>query len=231
MQLDVSRVQEPFHLKHDAAPFIDPPRRCPIHLRDKIGALTDQDTGDGHHPPTPAFSQAKYFTKLDAKAGYWSVKLAPTSQELTSFRSPFGRYCFTRLPFGLNVSQDLFQQHMDRILAQCEGVVGTINDLVVLGDTEEQEVQGVLNFFRIARQEGLKLNSSNCVQSSLITSPSLAAYTPTRESCQTRRRTRTSLTCRHLRTNQICSDSSACPRSSPLMCPTSPVKLLYYETC
>ena len=64
----------------------------------------------------PAFSQARYFTKLDAKAGYWSVKLAPASQELTTFRSPPGRYCFNRLPFVLSVSQDLFQQHMDRIL-------------------------------------------------------------------------------------------------------------------
>ena len=34
----------------------------------------------------------QYFTKL-AKAGYWSVKLAPSSQELTTFRTPFGRYC------------------------------------------------------------------------------------------------------------------------------------------
>ena len=39
---------------------------------------------------TPAFSKAKYFTKLDAKAGYWNVKLAPSSQELTTFRIPFG---------------------------------------------------------------------------------------------------------------------------------------------
>ena len=31
---------------------------------------------------TPAFMKAKYFTKLDAKAGHWSVRLAPTPQDL-----------------------------------------------------------------------------------------------------------------------------------------------------
>ena len=41
---------------------------------------------------TPAFAKAKYFSKLDAKAGYWSVPLAESSQELTTFRTPFGRF-------------------------------------------------------------------------------------------------------------------------------------------
>ena len=177
--------EEQLYLKPDATPFIDPPRRCPIHLHDKIKAelqkmiekciicpvtnhtdwcssITYAIKKDGslhacldphklnqalkrcpHKIPmveeiTPAFMKAKYFTKLDAKAGYWSVRLAPTSQELTTFRFPFGRYCFTHLSFGLFVSQDLFQRHMDRIVDQCEGVVGISDDLMVYGDTEEQ---------------------------------------------------------------------------------------------
>lgn len=58
---------------------------------------------------TPGFTGAKYFSKLDAKAGYWSIHLEEKSQELTTFRTPFGRYCFLRLPFGLAVSQDIFK--------------------------------------------------------------------------------------------------------------------------
>ena len=53
---------------------------------------------------TPAFSKAKYFAKLDAKAGYWSVSPSEASQELTTFRTPFGHYCFFLLPFGLCIS-------------------------------------------------------------------------------------------------------------------------------
>ena len=50
------------------------------------------------------FANAKCFSKLDAKAGYWSIKLDEESQKLTTFQTPFGRYCFRRLPFGLSVS-------------------------------------------------------------------------------------------------------------------------------
>ena len=39
-------------------------------------------------------SGAKFFSKLDAKNGYRSVKLDRESQLLTTFNSPFGRYCF-----------------------------------------------------------------------------------------------------------------------------------------
>ena len=62
----------------------------------------------------PIVSGAKYFSKLDAKAGYWSVKLDEKSQLLTTFRSPLGpRYCFCRMPFGLSTSQDDYQRKMD----------------------------------------------------------------------------------------------------------------------
>ena len=69
-----------------------------------------------------AFLRAKHFSKLDAKAGYWSVQLEEQSQLLTTFRTPIGRYCYQRLPFGLCVSQDIFQQRMDVIF----GVPGRV---------------------------------------------------------------------------------------------------------
>ena len=201
--------EEDLHLKPGEEPFIDPPRRCPIHLKEKIKAELDRMEDLGvirpveHHTDwcssltyalkadgslrvcldpqklnkalkrcpykiptieeiTPKFAKAKYFSKLDAKAGYWSVKLTPSSQELTTFRSPFGRHCFKRLRFGLSVSQDIFQAHMDRITHQCEGVVGISDDLIVYGETEEEHDRRLLAFFKVAQQEGLMLNSKKC---------------------------------------------------------------------
>ena len=57
-----------------------------------------------------------YFTKLDAHHGYWSIILNQESTLLTIFNSPFGRYCFLWLPFGLICSHDIFQKKMDQIL-------------------------------------------------------------------------------------------------------------------
>ena len=59
---------------------------------------------------THKLAGASMFSKLDARHGYWSVKLDDESNILTTFNSPFGRYCFKRLPFGLNLSQYVFQR-------------------------------------------------------------------------------------------------------------------------
>ena len=47
----------------------------------------------------PKFTGSSVFSKMDAKAGYWSVHLDEPSQLLTTFQTPFGRYCWKRLPF------------------------------------------------------------------------------------------------------------------------------------
>ena len=45
---------------------------------------------------------AKKFTKLDANSGFWQIPLAKTSQLLTAFITPFGRFYFNKLPFGIS---------------------------------------------------------------------------------------------------------------------------------
>ena len=40
------------------------------------------------------FTNLHYFTKLNARHGYWSIVLDEESSLLTTFNSPFGRYMF-----------------------------------------------------------------------------------------------------------------------------------------
>ena len=70
---------------------------------------------DHHKMPTVEevtheFAHSCYFTKLDAHHGYWSIILDQESSLLMTFNSPFGRYHFLWLPFGLICSQDIFQK-------------------------------------------------------------------------------------------------------------------------
>ncbi|XP_030851766.1 uncharacterized protein K02A2.6-like [Strongylocentrotus purpuratus] len=108
------------------------------------------------------FHNMQHFSKLDAKCGYWSVKLDEASQRITTFQTPFGRYVFCRLPFGLSVSQDIFQLEMDRVLEGCKGAECIADDIVVFGRTVEEHDRNLLNFMQVAAKRGLTLNSNKC---------------------------------------------------------------------
>ena len=62
-------------------------------------------------------------SKLDANSGLWQIPLAQESRELTTFITPFGRYCFNKLPFGISSTPERFQKRMSTIL---EGLAGVL---------------------------------------------------------------------------------------------------------
>ena len=51
----------------------------------------------------------KYFTKSDASSGYWQIKVDEESSKLLTFATPFGRYKYKRLPFGIHSASEVFQ--------------------------------------------------------------------------------------------------------------------------
>ena len=57
---------------------------------------------------TSQLNGAKIFSTFDAKNGYWQVPLSESASELTTFNTPFGRYKWLRLPFGLNIASEEF---------------------------------------------------------------------------------------------------------------------------
>ena len=111
---------------------------------------------------TNRLNGSKVFSKLDTKHGYWSIKLDYESSLLTTFNSPCGRYRFKRLPFGLNIAQDAFQQCMDSILSQCPGTIGITDDIIVHGKDEEEHDRNLHHLMRIAAKSGLVLNAEKC---------------------------------------------------------------------
>ena len=112
---------------------------------------------------THLFNGATVFSKLDAKNGYWSVKLDNESQLLTTFNSPYGRYCFCRMPFGLVMSQDVFQSRMDMILEKVnEGVLGIADDVAVFAEDEKKHDITLHKLMKVATEHGLVFNSSKC---------------------------------------------------------------------
>ena len=107
----------------------------------------------------PDLAGATIFSKMDARSGYWSIKLTDRSSYLTTFNSPFGRYRFLRLPFGLNNSQDLFQQKMDVCLEGLPGVKTIVDDIVVFGKDRTEHDRNLDTLMTRCREMGIKLNA------------------------------------------------------------------------
>ena len=58
------------------------------------------------------------FTKLDATSGFWQLPLDDETAKLTTFMTPFGRYFFRRLPFGISLAPEVFQLTTEKCSVQ-----------------------------------------------------------------------------------------------------------------
>ena len=110
----------------------------------------------------PKLADDKVSSIVDAKCGYWNVGLHEESSYLTTFNSPFGRYRFKRMPFGLRMSQNVFQTKIDQTFEGCEGVLGTADDIVVFGKTTEEHDRNMHTMLKRCIDTGLTLNPDKC---------------------------------------------------------------------
>ena len=81
---------------------------------------------------------AKYFSKVDANSGYWQIPLDEESSYLTTFGTPFDRFRFLRLPFGLNCAQEVYHKRVHEMFDDMEGVETDIDDVLIFGRTNEE---------------------------------------------------------------------------------------------
>jgi transposase InsO family protein len=109
-----------------------------------------------------SFASGNFFSTLDAKSGYWTKMLNEDSQLLTAFNTPFKKYCFQRLPFGLSVSSEIFCEEIDRALNGIPGTFPCADDIKVQGSTEERHDINLLETIERAKKAGIKFNPDKC---------------------------------------------------------------------
>ena len=109
-----------------------------------------------------SFSNGKYFSTLDAKSGYWTKKLSKESELLTAFNTPFKKYCFCRLPFGISAASEIFCEEIDTTFDGIPGTFPCADDVKVQGSTEEKHDINLLETVAKAQSAGLKFNPKKC---------------------------------------------------------------------
>ncbi|CAB3990866.1 Hypothetical predicted protein [Paramuricea clavata] len=103
---------------------------------------------------------ATCFSIIDARSGYWNIKLDQQSSLYTTFNLPYERYRFLRFPFGLVCAQDIFQRKVDETFSGLAGVTGIADDIIVYGyksdhSDHDENVHAVM---QRAHETGLKFN-------------------------------------------------------------------------
>lgn len=63
-----------------------------------------------------ALRDARYFSSLDLRSGYWQVPMADEDKEKTAFVTPDGLFEFNVMPFGLSNAPATFERMMDTAL-------------------------------------------------------------------------------------------------------------------
>lgn len=106
---------------------------------------------------------ATMFSKLDANSGFWQIPLARKSRLLTTFITPFGRYCFNKLPFGISSAPELFQRRMNKLLEGLDGVLCHMDDVLIFGRNQSEHDTRLLVVLKRLDTAGITLNAEKCL--------------------------------------------------------------------
>ncbi|GAB5489776.1 MAG: hypothetical protein Pars2KO_33460 [Parasphingorhabdus sp.] len=78
-----------------------------------------------------------FYTTLDCLARYHSVDIAPASQPLTAFLTPFGIYSWRVMPFGVKNAPACYMRIIDHTLLGVKEAAAFVDDICQGADTEK----------------------------------------------------------------------------------------------
>uniref|UniRef100_A0A8R7TUN7 Reverse transcriptase domain-containing protein n=1 Tax=Triticum urartu TaxID=4572 RepID=A0A8R7TUN7_TRIUA len=107
---------------------------------------------------------AKWFSKLDLRAGYHQIRLAEGEEFKTAFQTHSGHYEFKVLSFGLAGGPATFisvlTDTLQPLLRHC--VLLFFDDILVFGRTWEEHVSHIRRVLELLRKDQWKVKRSKC---------------------------------------------------------------------
>ena len=79
-----------------------------------------------------------------------------------TFKAPYGRYSFQRLPFGICSAPEVYHRAMEHMIEGVEGVRVYADDIVLWGATLDQHNERLIRVLQRIQEYGLKLNRAKC---------------------------------------------------------------------
>lgn len=108
---------------------------------------------------------ARVFSTLDLKNGFFHVEVDEESRKYTAFVTHEGQYQFLRAPFGLSNSPPVFQRYINQIFRPLvnTGIMTLyLDDVIILATDFEQAINRLEAVLVVASEYGLELNIKKC---------------------------------------------------------------------
>ena len=100
---------------------------------------------------------AKVFSTIDLRSGYIHTSLGKDSRAKTAVVTPFGKYKFLMVPFGLVQAPAYFQLLMNQVLEGLSFAMTHLDDIIIFSNSEEEHLLHLEEVFHWLRKVGLKM--------------------------------------------------------------------------
>ena len=111
---------------------------------------------------TMKVANPKFFSQLDCRSSFHQIPVSAESQSFLSFSTPFGRYAYMKLPFGISTAPEVFSRCMYSILEGIPNILIYIDDLIIWGSTQEEHDKTLETVLQRLDTAGLALNKDKC---------------------------------------------------------------------
>ena len=85
-------------------------------------------------------NRATYFTTLDLRAAYHHIPVDKPSIPKTAFNSPFRKFEYVKVPFGLAQAPAYFQELMTGILKDFPFTIAYLDDIIIFSKTPQEHL-------------------------------------------------------------------------------------------
>ena len=103
---------------------------------------------------------AKVFSTIDLRSGYHHIMLGKSSRAKTAFVTPFGKYEFLMVPFGLAQAPAYFQLLMNKVLKGLKFAMTYLEDIIIFSENELQHLEHLEIVFSCLQEAELKMKHS-----------------------------------------------------------------------
>ena len=108
--------------------------------------------------------EAGFLTKLDLCKGYYQILVDEADVPKTAFSTPFGKFEYIRMPFGLRNAPTHFQRCMDDVLCdlyECSSAY--IDDVIIFSRSFDEHIRHIDEVLFALCEYGFTIKPSKCI--------------------------------------------------------------------